>query len=57
MFNSLRATITAITVFAMCAVCFSVVYFSIDEYQRLYAEASAQNLDALSENLARAPTT
>ncbi|MBU3006109.1 putative bifunctional diguanylate cyclase/phosphodiesterase [Paraglaciecola arctica] len=52
LFRTIKNTTTTLTVVAIVLVCAAVVASSIEEYEKLYLEATRGDLDGLSENLA-----
>ncbi|MEP1448954.1 MAG: EAL domain-containing protein [Paraglaciecola sp.] len=52
LFRTIKNTTTTLTVVAIVLVCVAVVASSIEEYEKLYLEATRGDLDGLSENLA-----
>ena len=52
LFKTIKHTITAFTVTAICIVCTAVLVFSIQEHENLYRESVKNDLDGLSENMA-----
>ncbi|MEP0357478.1 EAL domain-containing protein [Paraglaciecola sp.] len=51
LFNTIKNTTSSISVIAICFVSLAILYFSIQEHEKLYFESVKGDLDALSENM------